>query len=110
MKNLYFYNISYTVDIEIFEQWLEWFNNQHLTEILENSDFTQALLLAVEVNDHRHKIHSLQLSAENLSVIKEFQEQTEMKLRHKMYMQFGEKAVAFATPLRIISVIKKEKK
>ena len=100
---MYIYNVTINIQEEVHDQWLEWMKKEHIPEMLSTGKFTKALMSRVMVEEPMGGItYSVQYTAENLEMLKQYYEEDADRLRGRS-KAFEGKFVAFRTEMEIVS-------
>lgn len=102
---MFYYNITFHIEKNVFEQWLQW-QKTHIAEMLSVMKFQSAKLIKVENSDQSSETYCIQYQSDNRSVISNFEENHLAAFRHSLYLKFGENVLPFSTILEIIQEYK----
>lgn len=104
----YIYNITYHIAPEVSAQWQAWIG-EHLSQWLEQSQFSRVKLLKIHLDQPDSEAFSLQYETEDQQVAAHFRSVLEPTYRRAVYEQFGEKVLSFGTLLEELGEVKNKR-
>ena len=102
---MFYYNITYTIEKSLQNQWKNWISNEFLPQIIKKGKFDKAKLIWVKTDDTEYNTYSLQLETSDLEVIKTFRKFDEGKFLNLLYEQFADYVLTFSTELHLVETI-----
>ncbi|WP_296702081.1 DUF4286 family protein [Algoriphagus sp.] len=97
------YNITFTVSIEIEEDFVQWMKETHIPEIFATGLFLEhKFFRLLNSPDDNVTNFSVQFYAENTQKLIEYEGRFAHALRYETQARYGEKALAFRTLLETI--------
>jgi hypothetical protein len=105
---MYIYNITFNVEKEIEQEWLEYIKNIFIPEMLKSGLLHSALTSKIMVDETQGNSYSIQFTTENQSDLKKFIEKELYPVLNKLHLKFSPKMVYFSTELDVIDQQKKK--
>lgn len=102
---MFYYNITYTIEKSLQNQWKNWISNEFLPQVVKKGKFDKARLIRVKTDDAEYNTYSLQLETPEAEIIKKFQEKDENNFLRLLYIQFADKVLTFSTELHLVETI-----
>lgn len=98
------YNTTVNIDESIHNQWLDWMQNEHITNMIATGKFTSARLVKVLVNEDMGGVtYSVQYFAPSKEALEAYYNEHQYDLDMEGRKRFADKMLVFATELEIIS-------
>lgn len=98
------YNVTMNIAEEVHDQWMEWIQNKHISDVIATGCFTSARLVKVLVNEEMGgTTYSLQFFAPTKESLEKFKTDYEDQLQYEGVRMFADKMLFFKTDLEIIS-------
>jgi hypothetical protein len=98
------YNVTMNIAEEVHEQWMQWIQKKHISDVMATGCFTSARLVKVLVNEEMGGItYSVQFFAPNKESLENFKDNHEDQLQYEGIRLFGDRMLFFKTDLEIIS-------
>lgn len=98
------YNITYNVDQEIQEAWMQWMRAVHIPRMMMAGKFSSVRLFEMLSTEEQGNTYSLQFMADSLEIIQKFLEDYEPVFSQEQNTRFGNKHVAFRTVLQELEI------
>lgn len=97
------YNITFTVSLEIEDDFVQWMKETHIPDIFATGLFTDHKFyrLMNSMQDGATN-YSIQFFAESTNMLMEYERKFATKLRYETQARYGEKALAFRTLLESV--------
>ncbi len=100
---MYLYNITYNINDEIQQRWLQWMRNIHIPEVLKNSNFSAAKLIKVLMDEELGGItYSVQYQADTKEKLNLFLNNSTFNTFEIMSKEFPNQFVTFSTELKVV--------
>ncbi|WP_068599056.1 DUF4286 family protein [Vaginella massiliensis] len=94
------YNTTYFVESEIANEWLDWFQDEHIAKHLEHQHFQGARLTKLLTNQQEGvDSYSMQLFCENQAKLMQFKKDILPYLQTESLKKFGTKVLSFETEM-----------
>ncbi len=98
------YNVTVKVEAGIANEWLEWLQNEHISEVIGTGCFTKASILKLlEVDETEGPTFAIQYFAESKAIYNQYMEKHAGILRQKSYEKWGNKFIAFRSVMQVIN-------
>jgi hypothetical protein len=100
---MYIYNVTFSIDKSIHEQWLAWIHN-HIPEVLATDKFISAKLTQVLIEEEMDGVtYSIQYTANSREDLDSYYKKDADRLRADGMHKFGDKVLTFRTELKIVN-------
>lgn len=99
---MYIYNITFNVEKEIEDEWLEYVKNTFIPQILSGGLLHSSLMSKIMVDEVQGISYSIQFTADNQADIRKFIATELDQIINKLHLKFSPKMVYFATELQVI--------
>ena len=96
------FNTTYLVSLEVHDMWLQWISFRYIPAMLATSFFKEPRLFKVMVEEKEGITYSLQFSAQNMEMVRQWQQQYQDEMNNDLRETFGESVVFFSTFLEEI--------
>lgn len=98
------YNVTINIHESVHDQWLQWMQEKHITDVLATGKFTSARLVKVLIEEEMGgTTYSVQYSTDSKATLERYYQEDAPRLREEGQRLFGEKMLAFRTELELIS-------
>lgn len=100
---MYLYNVTYKIDVEIEDNWLQWMRSTHIPKVVRTGDFLGhriCKLLGLEEDDGI--TYAIQYLVPDMDNYQRFEQQYKAALDTLHAQQFKNRYVFFSTILEII--------
>jgi len=100
---MYLYNITYNINDEIHNHWLQWMKEIHIPEVLRNSNFSTAKLIKVLIDEELGGItYSVQYQVDTKEKLNQFLNHSTFNTFEIMGKEFPNQFVTFSTELKVV--------
>jgi len=99
---MYIYNMTFNVDKEIEQEWLDFIKQKFIPEMLQSGLITSSLTSKIMVDETQGNSYSIQFATENKEKLQEFIDEDLYPILNKLHLKFSPKMVYFATELDVI--------
>ncbi|ADX68733.1 MULTISPECIES: DUF4286 family protein [Weeksella] len=94
------YNTTFFVDAAVEEEWLEWFQNEQITNYLEKKHFSEGRFAKVTSHEQDGTVsYAMQLFCENQEKLMQFRKDILPYLQTESLKKFGTKVLSFETEM-----------
>lgn len=98
------YNVTINIDESVHDQWLDWMQNKHITDMLATGRFSSARLVKVVVDEAvEGRTYSVQFITDSKQTLEQYYSDDAPRLRQEGLSLFGDKMLTFRTELELIS-------
>ncbi len=98
------YNVTINIHESVHDQWMQWMQEKHITEVLATGKFSSARLVKVLIEEEMGGVtYSIQYTTESKETLQRYYDEDAPRLREEGQRLFGEKMLAFRTELELIS-------
>lgn len=98
------YNVTINIDESVHDQWLDWMQNKHITDMLATGKFSSARLVKVVVDEAvEGRTYSVQFITDSKQTLEQYYSDDAPRLRQEGLSLFGDKMLTFRTELELIS-------
>jgi phosphoribosylamine-glycine ligase len=98
------YNVTINIHESVHDQWMDWMQNKHITDVLATGKFTSARMVKVLVEEEMGGItYSVQYTTDCKETLQRYYDEDAPRLREEGHKLFGDKMLAFRTELELIS-------
>ena len=99
---MYIYNITFNVEKDIEDTWLEYVKNRFIPNMLKTGLLQSALTSKIMVNEAQGNSYSIQFTADKKDDLEKFMEKEMKNILNELHLKFSPKMVYFATGLDVI--------
>lgn len=96
------YNVTINIDHSIQNEWLQWMQNKHISDVLATGLFNNARFVKVLVEDEG-ATYSVQFFSDSKEKLNDYYKNHAPRLRQEGLELFGDKMLAFRTELEVLS-------
>lgn len=101
---MFIYNVTIKVHSSIWEQWLQWLQEEHVPEVLATGCFSDARVLRMlETDDSEGPTFTVQYSAESKAAYNKYIEQHAGLMRQQSFDKWGDKFIAFRSLMQVVN-------
>jgi hypothetical protein len=97
------YNVTINIDHSVYEKWLLWMQNKHISDVLATGLFNNARFVKVLVDGDTGFTYSVQFFTDSHDKLNNYYKNHAPRLRHEGFELFGDKMIAFRTELEVLS-------
>ncbi|RZJ68501.1 MAG: DUF4286 family protein [Flavobacterium sp.] len=98
------YNITINIHESVHDQWMDWMQHKHISDVLATGKFTSARMVKVLVEEEMGgTTYSVQFTADSRELLDRYYAEDAPRLREESAQLFGDKMLAFRTELEHIS-------
>ncbi len=98
------YNVTINIHESVHDQWMQWMQEKHITDVLATGKFTSARLVKVLIEEEMGGVtYSIQYTTESKELLQRYYDEDAPRLREEGQLLFGDKMLAFRTELELIS-------
>ena len=98
------YNVTINIHESVHDQWMNWMQEKHISEILATGKFSSARMVKVLVEEDMGGItYSIQYTTDSKETLERYYQEDAPKFREEGQALFGDKMLAFRTELEVIS-------
>jgi Domain of unknown function (DUF4286) len=98
------YNVTINIHESVHDQWMQWMQEKHITEVLATGKFSSARLVKVLIEEEMGgTTYSVQYTTDSKETLERYYQEDAPRLRGEGQRLFGEKMLAFRTELELIS-------
>jgi Domain of unknown function (DUF4286) len=98
------YNVTIKITNAIHHDWLQWFKEEHIPEVLRTACFTHATVLRLlEVDDTEGPTYAVQYFAESKGLYNNYIENHAAVMREKSYDKWGSQFIAFRSVMQVVN-------
>ena len=98
------YNITSNVDESVHLEWLEWMQNEHISDSISTGKFLKARLLKVLVDEEMGGVtYAVMYYVSCRDTLDKYYEKHADRLRKQTEAKFGDKVLSFRSELQMIS-------
>ena len=97
------YNVTSSVDKEIFEDWISWMKDKHIPDLIKTGLFTDYKIVKVLSHDDEETFsYAVQYFAKSVADVEEYFRKHAPRLRDDVQQRYGDKVVSYRTLLEEI--------
>jgi hypothetical protein len=97
------YNITYSVENSIHQEWLSWMKETHIQEIIETGLYVKyQFVKLLDMNEEESATYAVQFYAETKAKHLKFMIEHETAFRLKSSRQWGNEVMSFGTLMQIV--------
>jgi hypothetical protein len=101
---MFIYNITYKVDWNINDVWLNWMLNEHMQLLTDAAGFTKFQLIKLhDVDEAEGPTYAAQYFMDNKDVYNRYLELHAAKFQTEMYNKWNDSVFSFKTLMEVIS-------
>lgn len=98
------YNVTINIHESVHDQWMQWMQEKHISDVLNTGKFTTARMVKVLVEEEMGGVtYSIQYTTDSKETLQRYYEEDAPRLREEGLQLFGDKMLAFRTELELIS-------
>lgn len=98
------YNITFSIDPSIHDQWLKWMNEKHIPAMIATGKFSGARMVKVLIEEEMGGItYSVQFMTDSKGTLERYYNEDATRLSQEGLVLFADKMLTFKTELEIIS-------
>ena len=98
------YNVTINIHESVHDQWMQWMQEKHISDVLNTGKFTSARMVKVLVEEEMGGVtYSIQYTTDSKETLKRYYEEDAPRLREEGLRLFGDKMLAFRTELELVS-------
>ncbi|MBD3581760.1 DUF4286 family protein [Flavobacterium selenitireducens] len=98
------YNVTINIHDSVHDQWMDWMQHKHISDVLATGKFINARMVKVLVEEEMGGVtYSVQFTAENREMLERYYAEDAPRLREESQALFGDRMLAFRTELELIS-------
>lgn len=98
------YNVTINIHESVHDQWMQWMQEKHITDVLATGKFSAARMVKVLVEeDMGGTTYSIQYTTDSKETLQRYYDEDAPRLREEGLQLFGDKMLAFRTELELIS-------
>jgi phosphoribosylamine-glycine ligase len=98
------YNVTINIHESVHDQWMQWMQEKHITDVLATGKFSAARMVKVLVEeDMGGTTYSIQYTTDSKETLQRYYDEDAPRLREEGLRLFGDKMLAFRTELELIS-------
>lgn len=98
------YNVTINIHESVHDQWMQWMQEKHISDVLNTGKFTSARMVKVLVEEEMGGVtYSIQYTTDSKETLQKYYEEDAPRLREEGLQLFGDKMLAFRTELELIS-------
>lgn len=98
------YNVTINIHESVHDQWLNWMQQKHISDVLATGKFSSAKLVKVLIEEEMGGItYSVQYTTDSKEILERYYLEDAPRLREEGLRLFGNKMLAFRTELELIS-------
>jgi len=100
---MYLYNVTYKVDHEVEEQWLQWMRSTHIPRVVRVGQFLgHRICKLVGMDEPDGVTYAIQYMCPDIPTFQTYQEEHSENLKRAHAVQFKNHYVSFSTILEIV--------
>ena len=98
------YNVTINIHESVHDQWLNWMQQKHISDVLATGKFSSARIVKVLVAEEMGgTTYSVQYTTDSKETLEKYYQEDAPRLRDEGLQLFGDKMLAFRTELELIS-------
>ena len=98
------YNVTINIHESVHDQWMQWMQEKHISDVLATGKFSVARMVKVLVEEEMGgTTYSIQYTTDSKATLERYYEEDAPRLREEGLRLFGDKMLAFRTELELIS-------
>lgn len=98
------YNVTVNIHESVHDQWMQWMQEKHISDVLATGKFSTARMVKVLVEEDMGGItYSIQYVTDSKETLERYYQEDAPRLRDEGHGLFGDKMLAFRTELEFIS-------
>ncbi|CAM3711611.1 hypothetical protein FSS13T_25520 [Flavobacterium saliperosum S13] len=98
------YNVTINIHESVHDQWMQWMQEKHISDVLNTGKFTSARMVKVLVEEEMGGVtYSIQYTTDSKETLQRYYKEDAPRLREEGLQLFGDKMLAFRTELELIS-------
>lgn len=98
------YNVTINIHESVHDQWMQWMQEKHISDVLSTGKFTSARMVKVLVEEEMGGVtYSIQYITDSKETLQKYYDEDAPRLREEGLQLFGDKMLAFRTELELIS-------
>ena len=99
-----FYNITINIHESVHDQWMQWMQEKHISDVLATGKFSAARMVKVLIDEEMGgTTYSVQFTTDSKETLQRYYDEDAPRLRDEGLKLFGDKMLAFRTELELIS-------
>lgn len=101
---MFIYNVTIKVHSSIWQQWLQWLQEEHVPEVLATGCFADARILRMlETDDSEGPTFTVQYTAESKAAYNKYIDRFAASMRQKSFDKWGDKFIAFRSVMQVVN-------
>ena len=101
---MFIYNVTIKVHSSIWQQWLQWLQEEHVPEVLATGCFADARILRMlETDDSEGPTFTVQYTAESKAAYNQYIDRFAASMRQKSFDKWGDKFIAFRSVMQVVN-------
>jgi Domain of unknown function (DUF4286) len=97
------YNVTYTLDLDICDEWLRWMKETHIADIMSTGFFIDYRLCQLLTHDHDDaKIYTLQYTVKDMPTLHRFIEVSAPAFQQEQKKRYEGKYAVFRTIMEVV--------
>lgn len=98
------YNVTVKVDAGIANEWLEWLQTEHISDVIGTGCFSKASILKLlDVDETEGPTFAIQYFTESKAMYNQYIEKYAGLMRQKSYDKWGDKFIAFRSVMQVVN-------
>ena len=97
------YNVTINIDRSVHDQWMQWMQTKHISDVLATGKFSSARMVKVLVGEEEGITYSIQYVTDSKEKLERYYLEDAPRLRQEGLALFADKMLAFRTELQVIS-------
>ena len=98
------YNVTINIHESVHDQWMQWMQNKHISDVLATGKFSSARMVKVLIEEEMGgTTYSIQYTTDSQETLQKYYNEDAPRLRDEGLSLFGDKMLAFRTELEVLS-------